>query len=37
MRMNGTTENGEVFLGLAAPELIVLALIGIFLFLVRRA
>jgi hypothetical protein len=37
MRMNGTVGNGELFLGLAGPELSVLALIGIFLFLVRRA
>ena len=37
MRMNGSIESGELFLGLAAPELIVLALIGIFLILIRQA
>ena len=37
MRMNGAVGSGELFLGLAARELIVLALIGLFLILIRQA
>lgn len=33
----GTIQDGQVFQGLATPESLIIAMVGVFLFLVRQA